>query len=140
VNTLIFRTTARPITAMMLMFAAFILLQGHNAPGGGFIAGLIAALAVTVYALALGVRAAEQLLVVSAPGIAGTGIALALFAGLLSLAVGAPFLTGLWADFHLGDAEIAISTPLVFDIGVFLVVLGAVSAIVLALLSDEEPP
>ena len=55
-NTLIFRTAAPLIVIVMLVFSVFVLLRGHNEPGGGFIAGLIAAAAIAVYGMATGRR------------------------------------------------------------------------------------
>ena len=54
-NTLIFRTMAPYLTSLMLLFSVFVLLRGHNEPGGGFIGGLIAASAFAIYGIAFGV-------------------------------------------------------------------------------------
>jgi multicomponent Na+:H+ antiporter subunit B len=137
-NTLIFRTTAPLIVIVMLVFAAFVLLRGHNDPGGGFIAGLIAAAAIAVYGMAAGVASIERALRVPPLAVAGFGVVLAAASGLPSLGVGAPFLTGLWTFVRLGDSDIGFSTPMLFDIGVFLVVFGAVAAILLALEASGE--
>ncbi|MDR3475231.1 MAG: MnhB domain-containing protein [Devosia sp.] len=128
-STLIFRTAAPLIVAVMLVFAAFVLLRGHNEPGGGFIAGLIASAAIALYALAAGSAAAAQALRVPPLAIAGAGIFVGAAAGLLPLAIGAPFLTALWAFVPLGETEIALSTPQLFDCGVFLAVFGTITAV-----------
>lgn len=137
-NTLIFRTVAPLLTAVMLVFSVFVLLRGHNEPGGGFIGGLIAASALAIYGMAMGEEAARRALQVHPVSIAGFGLALAALAGMLSIAFDVPFLTGLWATLPLGDGEVTLSTPMVFDIGVYLVVFGTISAIALALEADEE--
>ena len=137
-NTLIFRTAAPLIVIVMLVFAVFVLLRGHNEPGGGFIAGLIAAAAIAVYGMSAGVPAVERALRLPPLSIAGVGILLAIASGLLSAVVAAPFLTGLWTFIHLGETEVALSTPMLFDFGVFLVVFGTVSAIFLALETAGE--
>lgn len=137
-NTLIFRTIAPLLTAVMLVFSVFVLLRGHNEPGGGFIGGLIAASALAIYGMAMGQAAARTALRVHPISIAGFGLVLAALAGMLSIAFDVPFLTGLWASFPFADAEVTISTPMVFDIGVYLVVFGTISAIALALEADEE--
>ena len=137
-NTLIFRTIAPVITVVMIAFSIFIMLRGHNQPGGGFIGGLIAASAIAIYGIASGPATVRQALKADPMAFAGFGVVLAGLSGLLSLPLELPFLTGLWAFLHLGSTEIAISTPLVFDIGVYFVVFGAVSAIALALEDDEE--
>ena len=135
-NTLIFRTIAPLLTAVMLVFSVFVLLRGHNEPGGGFIGGLVAASAIAIYGMAVGADAARRALHFDPVAIAGAGVLLATLAGLMSMLVGVPFMTGLWASFAVGAAEVALSTPMFFDIGVYLVVLGAVAAIALGL--EEE--
>ena len=137
-NTLIFRTIAPLLTAVMLVFSVFVLLRGHNEPGGGFIGGLIGASALAIYGMAMGQDAARRALRVHPVAIAGFGLGLAALAGMLSLAFDLPFLTGLWGSFSFDDGVVAISTPMVFDIGVYLVVFGTIAAIALALEADEE--
>lgn len=135
-NTLIFRTIAPLLTAVMLVFSVFVLLRGHNEPGGGFIGGLIAASAMAIYGMAVGPVAARAALKAHPLVLAGFGVAIAALAGVLSLAFDVPFLTGLWTIFEFDDAEVALSTPLVFDIGVYFAVFGTVAAVALAL--EEE--
>jgi multicomponent Na+:H+ antiporter subunit B len=137
-NTLIFRTIAPIITVVMIAFSVFIMLRGHNEPGGGFIGGLIAASAVAIYGIAAGPAAVRQALKADPMAFAGFGVVLAGLSGLLSLPFELPFLTGLWSLFYLDGAEIAISTPMVFDMGVYFAVFGTISAIALALEDDEE--
>lgn len=137
-NTVIFRTIAPTLAAVMLVFSVFVLLRGHNEPGGGFIGGLIGASAVAIYGIAAGVEEVRRALKVDPLALAGAGLLLAGFAGLLSLGYQVPFLTGLWASFEFAGSTVDISTPMFFDIGVYLVVLGTISAIALALEEDEE--
>ncbi len=137
-NTIIFRTIAPFLVAIMVVFSVFVLLRGHNEPGGGFIGGLIAASAIAIYGIAAGVSEVRKALKVDPLAIAGFGLFIAGLAGLLSLGAEAPFLTGLWTYFELGNAKVALSSVLVFDVGVYLVVLGTISAIALALEENEE--
>ncbi len=136
-NTVIFRTIAPVLTAIMLVFSVFVLLRGHNEPGGGFIGGLIAASAVAIYGIAAGVTEVRAALKVDPVSIAGFGVFIAGCAGLVSLGYQVPFLTGIWTFFEIVDTEVAISTPMIFDIGVYFVVLGTISAVALALEEDE---
>lgn len=136
-NSLIFRTIAPLLVAVMLVFSVFVLLRGHNEPGGGFIGGLIGASALAIYGMAVGVDAARTALKVHPLAYAGFGVALAALAGVLSLLFDVPFLTGLWTIFEFDGVEVAISTPMVFDIGVYFVVFGTITAVALAL-EDEE--
>lgn len=138
-NTIIFRTIAPYLTALMIMFSIFVLLRGHNEPGGGFIGGLIAASAIAIYGISAGVSEVRRALVFHPITFAGFGVLMAALAGLMSLFVDAPFLKGLWLFIDLGDgSELALSTPMLFDIGVYFVVLGAISTIALALEEDED--
>ncbi|MDB5561511.1 MAG: Na(+) antiporter subunit [Hyphomicrobiales bacterium] len=136
-NTLIFRTIAPIIVVTMLVFSVFVLLVGHNEPGGGFIGGLIGAASTVIYSMAAGVPVARKALRVHPITIAGFGVFIAALSGLVSLAAGVPYLTGLWTSFDIGGSQIALSTPLLFDIGVYCVVFGTLSAIALGLESGE---
>ena len=138
-NTLIFRTMVGPIVTIMLVFSVFICLRGHNAPGGGFIGGLIAAAAIAVLGIAGGSSAARKALRVDPLAIAGFGVVIAALSGLASMFTGSPFLTSIWAYWPLGEVTVPLSTPLVFDLGVYLVVFGTLAAIALALEEEGEP-
>lgn len=137
-NTLIFRTIAPLLVVVMLVFSVFITLRGHNEPGGGFIGGLIAASAIAIYGMAAGPQATRKAMRVDPFAIAGFGVLLAALSGLLSMPFDLPFLTGLWSELHIGSTEVALSTPMFFDLGVYAVVLGSISAIALALEDSGE--
>ncbi len=137
-NTVIFRTVAPYFTSLMVLFSLFVLLRGHNEPGGGFIGGLIAASAFAIYGIACGVQPVRRALYFHPMAISGAGLFLAALAGLPSVLGRVPYLTGLWWETKIGDVEIALSTPLFFDIGVYLVVVGAITSIALAL-EEREP-
>ncbi|WP_062014224.1 MnhB domain-containing protein [Aureimonas sp. AU4] len=132
-RTVIFRVAAPYLTALMLLFSLFVLLRGHNEPGGGFIGGLIASSAIAVYGMACGVEAVRNALHFHPIAYAGLGLLLAVFAGFMPLVGGAQFMTGLWIFLNISGSEVALSTTLLFDIGVFLVIVGAISAIALSL-------
>ena len=132
-NTLIFRTVAPFLAALMLLFSIFVTLRGHNDPGGGFIGGLIAASAFAMYGIAAGVKYVRRALFFHPLSIAAFGLSLAALSGLLSIFKGVPFLTSQWAFPKLLGVEVALSTPMFFDIGVYFVVLGGLSSIALKL-------
>ena len=73
-RTLIFRTAAPYLTALMLLFSVFVLLRGHNEPGGGFIGGLIAASAFAIHAIAFGVPTVRRALYFHPMAISGFGL------------------------------------------------------------------
>jgi multicomponent Na+:H+ antiporter subunit B len=126
-NTLIFRTVAPLLVSIMLVMSLFVLLRGHNEPGGGFIGGLIAAAGFALLGMAFGPKSARAMVRVPPIGIAATGLLVSALAGVAALPFGLPFLTGLWPK------GLPISSPMVFDIGVYLVVVGSISAIAFAL-------
>ncbi len=137
-NTLIFRTLAPAIVVLMLVFSVFVTLRGHNEPGGGFIGGLIAAAAIAVYGIASGVERVRKALRVHPITIAGFGLLVAATSGFVAYAKDMPYLTGLWFIRDLAGSEFALSTTGLFDIGVYFVVFGTVSAVALALESDRD--
>ncbi|MBT9368639.1 Na+/H+ antiporter subunit B [Rhizobium sp. CSW-27] len=137
-NTLIFRTVAPFLTALMILFSVFVLLRGHNEPGGGFIGGLIAASAFAIYGIAYGVAAVRRAIRFHPMSIAGFGLLLSTVSGLVSVLLGVPFMTGLWIYPHLFGVEVPLSSVMTFDIGVYLVVVGAITSIALALEEKES--
>ncbi|MEQ1901332.1 MAG: MnhB domain-containing protein [Devosia sp.] len=133
-STLIFRTMAPLLCCLMALFSLFILLRGHNDPGGGFIGGLIAAAAIAIYAMAFSVHHAREVLRLHPLAYAGVGVLAGGVAGLASLISGAPFLTGIWLPgYHFG-------TPGLFDIGVYLAVFGTLAEVTLALEDRGNEP
>lgn len=128
-NSLILSVGARFLTGLFLLFSLYVLLRGHNSPGGGFIGGLIAAAGIVLYSFAAGVDAARVALKADPRTIGIWGMVLALLSGLASVLIGAAPFTGLW----LIVDGIALSTVLVFDVGVYLAVFGAILTLVFAL-------
>lgn len=131
-SSLILSVVTRLVVAMMLVFSVFLLLRGHNEPGGGFIGGLVAAAGFILYMLAEGTAPLRRALRVDPRGLAFAGLGVALAAGAVGPVTGAPLMTALWTS--VGDVK--IGTPLLFDLGVYLVVVGGVLAMTLAL--EEE--
>jgi multicomponent Na+:H+ antiporter subunit A len=132
-DSLVLRTLARIAVPLLLLLAGFLLLRGHNAPGGGFIAGLVASSAIVLSVFARGTASMRRLLPVAPEGLLLIGLVVALASGLLATLASAPLLTGLWVSIDLpaGLGPLKLGTPLLFDVGVFLLVLGfAVSIIV----------
>lgn len=117
----------RALLPMALLFSMFLLLRGHNLPGGGFIAGLMAAVALVIQYVASGTAWTEQRLRVNFRVLIGFGLLCAALTGLGALAFGHPFLSATFTYLDwpiIGRFELA--TAMVFDIGVFLTVIGAV--------------
>jgi multisubunit Na+/H+ antiporter MnhB subunit len=118
---------------LLLLFAVFLLLRGHNQPGGGFVGGLVVAASFVLYSIAFGVDAARRALLVRPSTLLGIGLLVALVSGLPGVAVGRPFMTAIWTTVGTGSTALDVGTPLVFDVGVFLAVIGVVLTIVFTL-------
>lgn len=134
----ILRTAARAVVPLMVVFSFVILLRGHNNPGGGFIGGLIASSGMVLHGLAFGPGRTRRLLRVNMVTVMAAGLLLAIASGVVGLLMGTPFLTGYWTGVPVpGLGELKVGTPVTFDIGVYLVVVGVVTHVVLTLLEEK---
>jgi multicomponent Na+:H+ antiporter subunit B len=136
-RSLILRATTRLLFPLTLVFSVFLLVRGHNEPGGGFVGGLTAAAAFALVLASDGLDMARRVLCLDPLVLVATGLAVALLSGLPPLFDGGAFLTGHWLEAkvpvigHLG-------TPFVFDAGVYLAVLGVVVTIVFELAEERS--
>ena len=138
-NSLILRVVVRLMMPVLFLFSFFLLLRGHNLPGGGFIGGLVAAAAFILYLLTLGVEAARNWFPIPVRYLAPVGVLLAVTAGLIGTVAGEPFLTGIWTTVNVASlGEVSVGTPLLFDIGVYLVVVGMVVESIIAMAEEES--
>lgn len=129
---LILRWTAGFMLVVLNIVAMYLLLRGHNQPGGGFIGGLVSALSVLLYGLATGLDGLEARLRFDPLRLAAGGLLAAILSALIPVAVGRPFLehfqgyvtVPFWGEVYWG-------TPLLFDLGVMLLVAGITAKIIL---------
>ena len=132
---LIMAIFARLLLPLALLVSVFIFLRGHNAPGGGFSAGLITAIALIMQYLTNGVVwTRSRLSVTQTHPLIGAGLLIALLTGMASWLFGYPFLTSSFGHFSLpliGEFELA--SAMIFDLGVYLVVVGATLLILIKL-------
>lgn len=136
---LILEVVARPLYGLILAASVFVLLRGHNEPGGGFIGGLLAVTATVLWALAQGPDAATRRLPLRSPvRLAALGVLTGLVSGLPAWWQGQPYLTHLWGTLPLGFTTVPVSTVLVFDLGVYLAVWGALGGYAVALLDSDS--
>lgn len=137
-NTVILHTASLFLLPLQLLFSMFLLLRGHDEPGGGFIAGLVAAGAFVLYLFAHGVESTRRILRVEPHDLIGLGLLLGVVSALPAMFLGQPLLTAQWWTFYLLETEIKLSTVLVFDFGVYFGVMGSILAIVMSLNEAEE--
>ena len=136
-NSLILQTATRLLFTLLLLFSIFLLLRGHNEPGGGFIAGLVTSGAFVLHAIAYDVAAARRTLRCEPRQLIGAGLLLALAVGFSPMFSGAPFLTGEWTALSgLDSATMKVGTPVIFDIGVYLVVIGVTLTLIFSLAEE----
>jgi multicomponent K+:H+ antiporter subunit A len=130
----IMSTFSRLLLPLALLVAIFILLRGHNQPGGGFIAGLITAVALVMQYLANGAAWMQTRLPTNMHPLIATGLLIAIMTGFGSFLFRHPFLTSTYSHIHwplIGDFELA--SAMAFDLGVYLVVVGSTLLILINL-------
>lgn len=139
-DSIIVRTAARLLLPLMMLFSTYLLVRGHNAPGGGFIGGLVAAAGIALLVMGGGLRSAEAIVPAGrARRWIAVGLLLAGLSAVLPLFWGRPLMTGLWVKIPLpGVAAIEVGTPILFDVGVYIVVVGMVLTVILRLAHEVE--
>ena len=130
-RSLILRTIARGALPVTVLFAVYLLLRGHDEPGGGFIAGLVTAAAIVIQGLGFGGEWTREVLTPVIKPMMGIGLFLAALSGLLPLVLGDPYLTVYHGDVALPLVEtFHFNTALLFDIGVYLGVVGVAATLI----------
>ena len=123
-SSVILRTAVRFILPLTFLYAAYAALKGHNGPGGGFIAGLIASVGLCTYRMSYGDRAFHRLLPIHPRWLMFVGLGLAAGVAALPLLFGQPLLRSASTTLHLGGADVHLVSATAFDLGVLLVVVG----------------
>lgn len=137
-NDLILRTTTSLIAFILLGFSIYLLLAGHNSPGGGFVGGLMTSSAIVLMYMSYGTEVVEKVLPVNYRLLIPFGLLLALGTGFGSFFFNEPFLSHTYDYFHLPIfGEVELATAMLFDIGVYFTVLGATITIILAIANDR---
>ena len=138
-NPVVLRTVAQKMTPVLLLLSVVLLVRGHDAPGGGFVGGLLATSALTLYLFAYDVAAVRRLARVEPVRLLALGLLLMVGSGLLASLQGKTFLTGLWTRTPSPwGTHVELGTPLLFDLGVYVLVVGAGLGFVFALEEGEE--
>lgn len=122
-KSLIFKTASIYLLPLLLLFSIFILLRGHYLPGGGFVGGLMASVAFLIHSFAHGLKETRNIIKISPGLLMPLGLMICLIAALSPWVVSLPVMTGLWFEEPFKFVGM-VGSALVFDIGVYLVVLG----------------
>lgn len=131
-NSIILRTATTALLPLLLLASVVILLRGHNEPGGGFVGGLTGAAAFLLHMLTYGPARCRRLLPLAPEAIIAAGLFVALFSGLVAPLLGEPLFAALWTDFE-PIPGVKVGTPLFFDVGVHLTVMGSVLWMILSI-------
>jgi len=134
-TSIILSTATRYLLPLLLLLSVYLLLHGHNVPGGGFVGGLVASAAFALFTIAHGVSRARKTLHFDPRTLTGVGLLIALAGGAGALFYEKPFLTGVWSGIKIPVLG-KIGTPLVFDTGVYLVVIGVTLTIIFSLAEE----
>lgn len=130
-GSMIFRAATPFLMLLLIVFSIYALIRGHHEPGGGFIGGLLIAAAFSMHALAHDVPTTRRLLGVDPHILMGGGVLLSAAAGVMGLIFDGVFLRGVWARVALpAFGMVDIGTPLLFDMGVYALVMGVVLMII----------
>lgn len=135
-NSSILRSLGRLLASLLLLASLYLLWRGHNAPGGGFSGGMMAAAAFVLLSVAYGPMVGWRAVRVSPLVLVPLGIAVALGSGFVGVVTGGVFLEGRWVTVEVGET-VKLGTPLLFDVGVYLVVIGVVLAVIVPLMGEE---
>jgi multicomponent Na+:H+ antiporter subunit A len=138
-SSLILETGTRAVFHTILLFSVFLLFAGHNAPGGGFIGGLVASAAFVLRFVADGPEDLRRTVPVSAPTILGAGLLIAALAGVAAWLFGGELLQSGYLQLQVPVlGAVSLTSVLVFDVGVYLVVVGLVLAVLSTLGAEMD--
>jgi len=130
-NDLILQTITKIVIFIILAFALHLFFAGHNAPGGGFIAGLITSAAIILLLLAFDVKTVTRIFPFDFKKVAALGLLIAVATGMGSFIFGVPFLTHTFDYFELPLlGKTPLATAVLFDTGVYLVVIGVTMTVI----------
>lgn len=137
INDVILQSISKLVVFIILTLALYLFFAGHDAPGGGFIAGLVLASAFVLTLLAYDIHSMRQGMPVDFKLVAATGALIVLFSGFAPVFFGHGFLYQTFISFHIPIyGEINISSVTFFELGVALTVLGVVMTIILSISED----
>jgi multicomponent Na+:H+ antiporter subunit B len=135
----VFRTIVRFSFFVINALAVYLLLRGHNLPGGGFVGGLATAISLVLLSLALGLEEMHRVVRIDPVRVAVAGLILAVLTGAAPLLFDGAFLEHFSGHFTLPLlGSVHVGTPLLFDVGVYLVVVGVTTKLVFVLAKSTQ--
>lgn len=138
-QSMFFKFLTRMMLPILLLFSLMLLLRGHNQPGGGFVGGLVGAGSIALLTLAYGAGEVREKLRIDFLRAMFFGLLIAAAAGVVGLLNGQAFQDAIWwKPFIQGVGRLELGTPLLFDIGVYVVVFSITSSIVMNMAEEGE--
>ena len=132
-TSLILRTATRALEPLLLLYSIYLLVSGHDEPGGGFSGGLVASSAFALHLIAYDAASTRRMLWALPYTFIAVGLLLAVASGVSGLLISRPFMTSSWIELSVpGIGKLLLGTPLLFDLGVYVVVIGATMIILLS--------
>lgn len=140
INDVILQTITKAVAFIILSFSIYILFAGHNNPGGGFIGGLLTASAIILLYLSLDMETMKRVIPLDFIRVTALGLLIAVSTGAGSFLFGAPFLSHAFGyfDLPLYGEHTELATAVLFDIGVYLTVIGITMTIIQTIGEDQE--
>jgi multicomponent Na+:H+ antiporter subunit A len=124
----------------LLAFSAYLLFAGHNQPGGGFAGGLVAGVTVLLVWSAGGLETVRRVIPIRSTTLLGLGVTTAALTGFVSLLPGLEFLESGFVELSIPVlGKVKLVSALLFDVGVYLVVVGMALGLIKALGEEAEP-
>ncbi|MGH2319438.1 Na(+)/H(+) antiporter subunit B [Planococcus sp. 4-30] len=137
-NDVMLQTATKVVTFIILMFAVHIFFAGHYTPGGGFVGGLLTTSAIVLLMLAFDIETVKKILPLNYVTMTAVGLLLALATASASIIFDVPFFTHAYDYFELPlFGKTSLHSALLFDIGVYLVVVGVTMTIIQTIGEDE---
>jgi multicomponent Na+:H+ antiporter subunit B len=137
-NDLILQTATKVVLFIILLFAVYIFFAGHYTPGGGFVGGLLTSGALVLLLLAFDLKTVQKFLPFNYIYMIGIGLLFSIGTGAGSLLFNVPFLTHAFTHVDLPIlGDLSLHTATLFDLGVFLVVVGVTMTIIQTIGGDE---
>lgn len=137
-NDVMLQTVTKVVTFIILMFAVHIFFAGHYTPGGGFVGGLLTASAIVLLMLAFGIKTVKKIVPINYVVMTSVGLLVAIATASASILFDVPFFTHAYDYFELPlFGETSLHSALLFDVGVYLVVVGVTMTIIQTIGEDE---
>lgn len=139
-NDVILQTATKMVVFLILVFAIFLLLSGHHHPGGGFIGGLVTSSAFVLLYLAFDIEGMKRVVPVDFIKLTAIGLLIAVLTGVGSFLFGVPFLTHTfgYVDLPVLGVDTELATAVLFDLGVYLTVIGITMTILITIGEDRK--